>query len=153
LKKEYHGKNYTFYLELTNYKGFGGEGAIRDFFWNLKGRNEEPLSAGFLGGTNTFEKAVGGEVIDVRRSEFTLKPIRDLIDGSAGAILREYSRDGYRLENIPVGRYEISAWHERRAVRLRKWNSDDEYVETLKIDFEPQIPAQCDNCVKLEYKY
>jgi hypothetical protein len=153
LRKTYNGKNYNFYLEPDKFDGFGGEGAIRNFVWKLTGEKQEPLSRGFFGGLMTFDKAIGGEIIEDKEIEFTLKPVGNLIDGSAGKTLRIRSSDGHKLEDIPIGRYDVSASYRGRSVRLRKWNTSDEYVKALQIDFEPQIPAQCDNCIKLEYKY
>jgi hypothetical protein len=153
MRKTYNGRTYEFYLEPDSYEGFGGEGAVRNFVWKLAGEKQEPLAAGFFGGLLTIDKAVGGEIIEAEEIEFTLKPAGKLIDGSEGKTLTVRSRDGYKLEDIPIGRYDVSARYRGRAVGLRNWNTDEEYVKTLQIDFEPKIAAQCDNCVKLEYKY
>jgi hypothetical protein len=153
LRKTYNGKTYNFYLEPDSYDGFGGEGALRNFVWKLTGEKQEPLASGFFGGTITIDKAVGGEIIEAGEIEFTLKPAGKLIDGSDGETLTVRAGDGYKLEDIPIGRYEVSASYRGRAVGLRNWNTDESYVKSLRIDFEPQIAAQCDNCVKLEYKY
>jgi hypothetical protein len=152
-KKTYNNKNYTFYLEPDSYEGFGGEGAVRNFVWKLTGKKQEPLSPGFFGGTITFDKDVDGAYIDRKEIEFTLTPMGNLIDGSAGETLTLRSADGYKLEDVPIGRYDISASYKGRAVELRKWNTSDTYVKTMQLDFEPQISPHCDNCAKLEYKY
>jgi len=153
IKKTYNGKTYNFYLEPDSYEGFGGEGAVRNFVWKLTGEKQEPLSPGFFGGTITFDKAIGAEFIENEEIEFTLKPVGNLIDGSAGKTLTIRSSDGYKFEDIPIGRYNIAASYRGRSIRLRRWNSSDEYVKVLQIDFEPQIAGQCDKCAKLEYKY
>lgn len=153
LKKTYNGKTYTFYLEPDSYDGFGGEGAVRNFVWKLTGEKQEPLAAGFFGGSITIDKAIGAEIIEAKEIEFTLKPVGNLVDDSPGEILKLSSGDGYKLEDIPIGRYNVTASYRGRSVSLRRWNTDEAFVKTLQIDFEPQISGSCDNCVKLEYKY
>jgi len=152
MRKNFGGKTFTFYLEPDRYEGFGGEGAVRNFVWKLTGEKREPLAAGFFGGTITFDKAVGAPVIESREIEFTLKPLGSLIDGSEGETRRVRSNDGYQIDDVPIGRYEISATYRGRAVGLRRFNTDGAYAKTLTIDFEPQIAGFCDNCVKLEYE-
>jgi hypothetical protein len=153
LRKTYNGKTYTFYLEPDDYAGFGGEGAVRNFVWKLTGEKQEPLAAGFFGGLITIDKAIGAQIIPAEEIEFTLKPVGALVDGSTGETLKIRSGDGYQIEDVPIGRYIVTASYRGRAVSLRRWNTDEEFVKALQIDFEPQIPANCDNCVKLEYRY
>ena len=153
LKKTYNGKNYEFYLEPDSYDGFGGEGATRDFVWKLTGEKHEPLAAGFFGGTITIDKAIGAEIIEAGDIEFTLKPVGALVDGSKGETLTLRAGDGYKLEDVPIGRYDVSASYRGRAVGLRRFNTSEGYVKTVRIDFEPKMDGYCYNCVKLEYKY
>ncbi len=153
-KKKYAGKTYTFYLEPDSYAGFGGEGAVRNFVWKLTGEKQEPLSPGFFGGLITIDKAIGGGIIpDATEIEFTLTPVGTLIDGSKGETLKIRPADQYTLQDIPIGKYSVSASYQGQKLKLRRWNTSERFVPELEIDFEPQIPAQCDNCVKLEYLY
>lgn len=153
LKKNYNGKTYSFYLKPDNYAGFGGEGAVRNFVWALTGERQEPLAPGFFGGTVTFDNySIENIIADENEIEFLLKPVGKLIDGSEGETLTLHSTDAYRLLDVPIGRYEISASHGGRRLKLRKWRTNDEFAETVRMDFEPEIPAQCSNCMALEYK-
>lgn len=44
-----------------------------------------------------------------------------------------------------------SATYQGSRLLLRAWNSEEAFVSSYRLDFEPQIPAQCDNCAMLEY--
>lgn len=154
LKKNYNGKTYSFYLKPDSSAGFGAEGAVRNFTWTLTGEKEEPLAPGFFGGTITFDNYPTGNYIeDENRIEFTLTPAGALIDGSKGEALTLRAKDAYRLTDVPIGRYTISASYRGKRLGLRKSGTEDKFADTLEIDFEPQIPARCDNCFQLEYYF
>jgi len=146
---EYNGKLYSFYLYPDNSSGFGGEGAERHFTWKLTGEMPSPLS-GQYGGLVTIDN-YPGVYIDPTKIEFVFKPTGLLVDGSSGTELRRKANDGHNLQDLPIGRYEVTASYQGQRLLLRKWNSDETFVASYILDFEPQIPAQCDNCAKLEY--
>lgn len=146
---EYNGRVYTLYLHPDNASGFGGEGAVRNFEWRLTGEMPQPLS-GTYGGLVTVDNRPG-VYIDETRITYTFTPVAPLIDGSTGAVLTLRSVDGGNLKDVPIGRYHVTATYEGKALKFRKWNTEDVFVKTYELNFEPQIPAQCDNCVKLEY--
>jgi hypothetical protein len=147
----YHGKFYTFYLHPENPAGVGGEGGVRNFEWKLTGPRPEPLQ-GEYGGLVTIDH-YPGVFIDDSKIEFTLTPDGPLVDKSAGKTLKMKAEDGYNLKDIPVGRYQVTATYEGKPVKLRKWNSEEEFKATFQLDFLPSIPAQCDNCAKIEYYF
>jgi hypothetical protein len=74
-----------------------------------------------------------------------------MVDGTAGSPLKLPSEDGYKMTGLPIGTCEISALYRGKSIKL--WQTEDEFVHTLQVDFEPQKPAQCDNCQRLEYYY
>ncbi|GEM_PF-634167 len=145
----YNGKAYTLWLHPDDSSGFGGEGAVRNFTWKLAGVMPEPLS-GHYGGLVTFDHYPGVYIED-DQIEFTFRPVGPLIDGSAGTVLTLRAADGYRIKDVPIGRYDVSATYQGSRLLLRTWNSEEAFVSSYRLDFEPQIPAQCDNCAMLEY--
>jgi hypothetical protein len=148
-RAEYNGKTYSFYLHPDNTSGFGAEGGVRNFEWKLTGEMPQPLSGNY-GGLVTIDH-FPGIYIDDSLIDFTFTPAGPLIDGSSGKILHLRSNDGFTIKDIPIGRYNVTASYLGKQLKLRKWNSDEAFIETYQLDFEPQIPAQCDNCAKLEY--
>lgn len=144
----YHGKFYTLYLHPENPEGFGEEGGVRNFEWRMTGQRPEPLG-GEYGGTVTLDN-FPGVYIDEKRIEFTFVPDGPLMDKSVGQTLK---LNGENLKDVPLGRYQVSATYEGRPVKLRNWNSDEEFQTNFRLDFRPSIPAQCDNCAKLEYYF
>ncbi|WP_293301250.1 carboxypeptidase regulatory-like domain-containing protein [Pedobacter sp. UBA4863] len=148
-EKEYRGKRYKFYLHPNDNASFGGEGAERNFTWKLTGEKASPLS-GFYGGLITIDN-YPGVYIDKADIEFKLVPQGKLIDDTEGSILILKAADGYQLKDIPIGTYKITAKYRGEILKLRKWNTEDDFVNELLLDFEPQIDGQCDNCFKIEY--
>lgn len=148
-KKDYHQKLYQFYLHPHQEAGFGGEGAVRNFKWQLSGAKAYPLS-GYYGGLVTIDH-YPGVYIDAQQIIFTFTPQGNLIDGSVGQPLVLSATDGYQLKDLPIGRYNVVATYNGSRLKLRKWNTNDVFSQELVFDFEPQIDGQCDNCFKIEY--
>lgn len=149
INRQYNGKTYRCFLHPHDPHGFGAEGGIRNFTWKLSGERPQPLS-GHYGGTITIDH-FPGIYLDTEKIEFTLIPEGRLIDGSEGQTLKRKATDGLQIADVPIGRYRISARYENQELKLRRWNTDSEFVGELIFDFEPRIDAQCDNCYKLEY--
>lgn len=148
-QKSYNGRTYSFYLAPDNAAGFGGEGAERNFEWKLTGRMPQPLN-GIFGGLVTLDN-LPGVYVEEEKMQFTFTPQGSLIDGSAGEVLRMSPDSDGLLPEIPIGKYVVTAKYEGRIVTFRKWNTDGAFIASYELNFEPQIPAQCDNCAKLEY--
>lgn len=136
--KEYNGRRYEQDLDVDVYEAFSIDGAVRNFQWKLTG--ERPEGEGFFGATIGINKALYSVIYDDENIEFTLTPVGNLIDGSKGKQLKMKAANGY-LEDIPLGRYEMTAYYNGEAgkmpLKLRDHFSDDEYGSTLVIDFEP----------------
>lgn len=149
LSKIYHDRQYKLYLHPDNFTGFGGEGAVRNFTWKLIGERPEPLS-GYYGGLVTIDNFPG---VYLEREEivFRFAPEGELIDGSSGEMLIRKALDGHQIQDIPIGRYTLTAHYGGEQLKLRRWNSNETFQESLTFDFEPQIAGQCDNCFMLEY--
>jgi len=145
----YNNKNYTFYLHPDNASGFGGEGAVRNFEWKLTGTMPSPLS-GKYGGLVTIDN-FPGIYINESEIEFIFTPIGSLIDGSQGTVINRYTDISSNIEDIPIGRYNLTATYLGMPVKFRRWNSQETFVENYEINFEPLIDAQCFNCAKVEY--
>lgn len=146
---DYNGKSYAVWLHPDDSSGFGGEGAVRNFTWKLNGARPEPLS-GRYGGLVTFDSYPGLHIED-DEIEFTFRPVGALIDGSVGSVLKLHANRDRTFEDLPMGRYEVSARYRGQTVLLRRWNSDEDFMPSHRLDFEPQIPPHCDNCAMLEY--
>jgi hypothetical protein len=151
IQKSYHGKTYLLDLHPENSEGFTSEGALRNFKWMLSGKKPGNASTGYYGGLITFDAFPGIWDVDDKAIVFTLTPVGNLIDGTSGQVLQLTSEDGYRLVSIPIGRYTLTASYKGSSLKLRNWNTSEAFVSSLQVDFQPHIPQQCDNCVKIEY--
>ncbi|TJZ62895.1 carboxypeptidase regulatory-like domain-containing protein [Sphingobacterium olei] len=149
LKVIYNNLEYQLYLHPDNPSGFGGEGAIRNFSWKLTGEKPAPLS-GYYGGLVTIDN-FPGVYLENDLIEFHFTAEGNLVDGSPGQVLTRKTSDGNQIQDIPIGRYTVTAHYKTEKLKLRRWNSDDVFQESLTFDFQPQIAGQCDNCFKLEY--
>jgi len=145
----FNDKIYQCYLHPEDPAGFGSEGAVKNFTWKISGQKAQPLT-GYYGGTITADH-FPGVYLDTEKIQFTLVPQGNLIDGSTGQKLIRNASDGIQLLDVPMGRYRISAKYQNKDLKLRRWNSDDQFVKELVFDFEPHIDAQCNNCFKIEY--
>ncbi len=142
----YDNQTYTLDLDPDNSKAFAGtEGAVRNFHWKLTGARPTDFGAsGYYGGS--VEIVGGWDFYDVEGVELTLTPIAPLIDGSNGqTITRNPDRDV--LEDVPIGRYEISARYvpENRPMQIRIRNKDQAYASTVVGSFEPAYPGATEN--------
>lgn len=145
----FNDKLYKFYLNPDKSSGFGGEGAVRNFVWKLKGKMPAPLSGNF-GGLITFD-SFPGVYIEEEIIDFELSPVGPLIDGSSGEIIIIRGKDATLFEDVPIGKYILKAQYLGKPLKFRRWNSEERFERELEIQFEPKIDAQCFNCAKIEY--
>lgn len=142
----YDNQTYTLDLHPENSQAFAGsEGAVRNFQWKLSGARPTDFGAsGYYGGS--IEIVGGGNFADVDGVELRLKPIATLIDGSTGQDIT-MNPQGYVLEDVPLGKYEISAWYqaENRPLQIRIRNKDQEYSSKVTGSFEPVYPGATEN--------
>lgn len=161
MKVLFNGKTYSVDLHPDNSEGFGGEGAVRNFSWKLTGRKAEPL-AGVYGGTVLVDKHVLSTIYDAENIEFTMTPVGNLIDGSAGQVIRikpgmPGSATQDKLYDLPIGRYTVTAIYHSSSgnipVKLRDRinNANGPFVASLQLDFEPAT-NNGDNMAMLEYR-
>ncbi|WP_126249342.1 carboxypeptidase-like regulatory domain-containing protein [Chitinophaga rhizosphaerae] len=149
---EYNGRKFKMDLHPDNSDGFGGDGAVRNFTWKLSGEKTEPLT-GTYGGVVEFNHTVGEfEAIEDREIVWTFTPSGPLIDGSAGKVLTLKSANGNDLRDVPIGRYKVTATYEGKALKLRKWRTQDAFGADVTFDFYPTFESFCNNCQILEYK-
>jgi hypothetical protein len=142
--KEYNGRRYELDLDADVYEAFSIDGAVRNFQWKLAG--PRPEGEGYFGATIGLNKALASSIYDEENIEFTLIPVGNLIDGSKGKTLKlkpgkPYSKEYGYLVDIPLGRYKMSAYYNgdigKMPLKLRNHFSEDEFEDTLVIDFEP----------------
>ncbi|MGW5160495.1 carboxypeptidase-like regulatory domain-containing protein [Nonomuraea wenchangensis] len=139
--KQYNGQDYTLSLAPDDDATFAGPtGAIRNFTWKLSGKKPDDL--GFYGGKVLFNFGITDTLdtfLEDEKVQLTLTPEGPLIDGSEGSpIVGMATRngDGSGLEDVPIGRYRITADYEGRplAVKLRKGG---DYARDVVADFAP----------------
>nr|WP_295927072.1 carboxypeptidase-like regulatory domain-containing protein [uncultured Dyadobacter sp.] len=144
LVRQYNGKRYELDLDPNVYEAFSIDGAVRNFQWKMTG--DRPEGEGYYGATIGINKSVMSAIYDSENIEFTLIPVGALIDGSKGSTLKmkhgkPYSKDYGNLVDIPLGRYEMTAFYNgengKMPLKLRNHFSEDEFENTLVIDFEP----------------
>jgi hypothetical protein len=144
-KKDYNGQTYTLRLRPDAADSFDQDGAVRNFTWQLEGRRPEN-DAGYYGGYIHPSREVGFEH-DMEDVELVLTPDGPLIDGSAGKQLRlrlndHYWRDLFQIEDIPIGRYTVTATlqgdGQGRPLRVRDWHGQDDLAPAFQLDFRPE---------------
>lgn len=98
------------------------DGAVRDFVWRVQGRRGN----GVLGQkVNVYS---GDARVDDDTLEFTFTPLGPLIDGSVVAPFKRRAK-GSAIEDVPVGRYRVTASHApngaRQALEVRAEGQDE----------------------------
>ncbi|WP_182906088.1 carboxypeptidase-like regulatory domain-containing protein [Microbispora sp. H13382] len=143
MTRRYNGREYTLSLAPDDDAPFAGpSGAIRNFTWKLSG--EKPDGLGFYGGKVLFrvdlnDQLDAGTFLEDEKVRLTLVPDGPLIDGSEGSrIVRTATRngDGSGLEDVPIGRYRITADYEGRPLGVKLRDGGD-YAQEVVADFTP----------------
>lgn len=134
---EYHGKTYSFPLHPNDDSAFAGNaGGVRDFQWKLKGKRPDD---GFYGAFVVGYTEIGDSSIDVREVELTLVPDGPLVDGSEGETVTGKfvsTGDGDAVQDIPLGRYTITAKTGGAPLMLRLRNGGTSYETSITSDFD-----------------
>jgi hypothetical protein len=150
LRRQYHGRAYTFDLDPSDDSVFAGNaGAVRNFTWRLSGaRPDQGTYGGFVVGylSQLLDPANPDEGLDSQSVELTLTPEGPLVDGSDGSVITrklERTGNGDAVEDVPVGRYRISARYappdrtpRPMQVRLRNTGA---YADSVTADFETLV--------------
>ncbi len=140
---QYNGQEYRLSLAPDDDASFAGpSGAIRNFTWKLSGKRADGL--GFYGGKVLFHLDMTDPLdpnvfLEDEKVQLSLTPEGPLIDGSAGSpivAMATRNPDGSGLEDVPIGRYRITADYAGRplAVKLR---GGGDYAEEVTADFAP----------------
>lgn len=156
LTKTYNGKTYELYLDPDTIAGFDLNGGVCNFRWKLTGDKKAPLT-GTYGGTILLTRAVGSTLFDSENIEYTLTPAGNLVDGSAGQVLKLRESSSFpQLSDVPLGRYQVTAVYKSAAgdkpLKLRNFYAQAEgFVSVLTLDFEPET-IDGDNIASIEYR-
>ncbi len=144
-RKDYNGRTYTLELRPDAIDSFDQDGAVRNFTWQLEGRG--PVNDySYYGGFIQLSSDIGFEG-DLKDVELVLTPDGPLIDGSTGKQLRlrfndHYWRAYYQVEDIPIGRYTVTATIESdgqtRPLRIQDWHERDDFLHEFQLDFLPE---------------
>ncbi|WP_432930238.1 carboxypeptidase-like regulatory domain-containing protein [Microbispora sp. CA-135349] len=143
ITRRYNGREYSLGLAPDDDAPFAGpSGAIRNFTWRLTGKKPDDL--GFYGGKVLFRVDLNdqldtGAFLEDEKVRLTLVPDGPLIDGSEGSrIVRTATRngDGSGLEDVPIGRYRITADYEGRPLAVKLRGAAD-YAQEVVADFTP----------------
>ncbi len=134
---EYHGTTYAFSLHPDDDSAFAGNtGGVRHFEWKLSGQRPD---GGFYGAYVVGYTEPGDFDLQVSDVELTLVPEGPLVDGSQGETISGKfvsTPDGDAVQDIPLGRYTISAKLEDVPLGIRIRNSGAAYEESLTSDFD-----------------
>lgn len=134
---EYHGKTYSFPLHPNDDSAFAGNtGGVRNFQWKLKGKRPD---GGFYGAFVVGYTEVGDSSIDIKDVELTLVPDGPLVDGSEGETVTGKfvsTGDGDAVQDIPLGRYTISAKTGGAPLMIRIRNGGTSYETSITSDFD-----------------
>ena len=134
---EYHGTTYVFSLHPNDDSAFAGNtGGVRNFEWKLSGTRPDD---GFYGAYVVGYTEPGDFDLQVTDVELTLVPDGPLVDGSKGETVSGKfvsTPDGDAVQDIPLGRYTISAELEGVPLGIRIRNSGAAYEESLTSDFD-----------------
>ncbi|MFC5407705.1 carboxypeptidase-like regulatory domain-containing protein [Larkinella bovis] len=107
----YQNKNFKMALYQEDTRVFSAyDGAVRNFVFRLTGKRtvDADETASPLGAKLEVHHQVDRVVYE--NLEITLEPVGPLVDGSTGKkIVRMMPKNSYYLDDIPVGRYKITA--------------------------------------------
>lgn len=154
IKVQYH--NYLYELPLCpDYAGAfpGVSGKEVNLQWKLTGPVPTDFGgAGYYGGSAIAQP--GFDIFDLTGVELTLVPQGLLIDGSTGNTIVKIGAnrsDGYVIEDIPIGRYTITAKLNGQTLYLRKRPSYNEvYATSITADFEPTYPGATSYAIQFD---
>jgi hypothetical protein len=111
LLRPYNGRTYRVPLHPDTDAAFAGvDGAVRHFTWRLTGETHEGTRYGVRAWVyiNESPDRTVGPVL-YRDVEVTFTPVGPLIDGSAGQPVVVRLDDGFRVQDLPLGRYAVTA--------------------------------------------
>ncbi len=160
MEREYNGQVYKIELKPEEVDTFStDDGAVRNFVWALNGRKPLPMMGEYGGFAYVDVRSDDYFLEDPQNIVYVLKPVGPLIDGGAGETLTLRSgaprKQGYgQINDIPIGRYEITATYtppgkEPQKLRIRDSYNEGDYAEMIVFGFEPQGNF-CDNCAHLQ---
>ena len=151
LRKDYNGQSFGLELAPDNPDSVDDDGAVRNFTWKLEGRapdNGYRYYGGFI------QLSAGLDLdSDLSDVELTLTPSGPLIDGSEGRTLHlhygdHYWVDRFQIEDVPIGRYIVTATQKtetgaQRPLRIQDWytHGDGEFMQEYQLDFMPESAA------------
>ena len=144
---EYHGQRYEISL-VGDQSPFGSaEGAVRDLRLVLTGPIPE-LAGSFYGATVAVHTDLDEtQITDTDNLEVTLTPDGPLVDGSAGQVLTRRVTGGWQVQDVPIGRYNVTAKHHHPdgrivdlVVRIR--NSGNGYTSSLTAVIPPDADLE-----------
>jgi hypothetical protein len=105
----YNGLTYRVDLHPDSTHAFPGvDGATRNFTWRLSGVTPEGGWYGVQAYVYSNVSSFGQVRPQPTEIEVTLTPVGPLVDGSTGQTIVK-RLEGIRVDNIPLGRYEVSA--------------------------------------------
>ena len=142
--RSYHGNTYRERL-WSDQTGFASStGAVRNLQWRLEGLLPGS-STDYFGATAEVHESLdaGPDMIeDMGWVRVTFAPVGPLIDGTQGQTLVR-GVNGYQIQNIPIGRYRISATYTRPgsapvALRVKDWeNYSAPFASSVELVFPP----------------
>ncbi|MPR36860.1 carboxypeptidase-like regulatory domain-containing protein [Salmonirosea aquatica] len=131
-------KKYVLDLHPDSDAAFAGtEGAIRNLSLKIAGeRTGQFGNDGYYGGqVEVFTWGLPGEQITL-----TLQPVGTLLDGTTGKTIAGKLSQGY-LEDVPLGKYTVSAKLGGQPLQVRVRNSGQEYRSSVTASFDPAYPG------------
>ena len=142
--KEYNNRVYKILLDPENADSFTQEEKpVRNFRWKLQGRLPDLSLNLYYGGSAELLKDPNEEGLqDTENIEFTFQPDGPIIDGSQGKTLKlkggvAGSNNRNRLNDIPIGRYKVSAVYlpTGKALKVKDAWADGNYQSTMIAEF------------------
>ncbi|SDF73045.1 hypothetical protein SAMN04487996_11246 [Dyadobacter soli] len=140
---EYNGRVYKMRLHPENTESFSvEEKPVRNFEWKIQGRLPDKSLNLYYGGSAELYADPNSEIRS-EDVEFTFRPDGPLIDGASGKVLKlsggkSGSNNHNRIDDIPIGRYRVTAVHKLSGQPLRvgdAWDGDD-YYESVTMEFK-----------------
>ena len=141
VKVNFRGNEYELPLHPDFTGAFtGAAGKTVNLQWKLTGAIPSEFgTGGYYGGSAVAQP--GYDMYDLTGVQLTLVPEGALIDGSTGATITQTvvkRSDGFVIQDIPIGRYTITAKLNGQALYLKhRTQPGSDYVSSLTADFEP----------------
>lgn len=136
----FDGQQFRFDLAVDESPFASSEGAIRDLTWRLSGPYAKDADLSYGGTGWVYEDLDSYALDDMSLVTLSMVPAGSLVDGSPGVPLTFRLEPSGAFQDVPIGRYVITATYDGQKLLVRPRN-DGEYAESAEVGFTAGVLA------------